>query len=151
MKHALRFGGLLAAVALAGLLSGCASTEGKAMDPAAKAALEVTVRIAVRRAVADSPRAAEKAANIRKVVGELQAVASAESTVAGLESLVRVQVDKLTLSPIDRADANDLITLLGAVLEARFGSQDAEVRDKLVQVNEFLQFVLSALPAPASA
>jgi len=45
---------------------------------------------------------------------QVQAIATAESTVAALERAVRAEVDKLQLSPLDRADAEDLITLLAS-------------------------------------
>lgn len=127
---------------LALLLIGCAVT-GKQMDPTSKVALQTTVRIAIRHAVQDSPRALEKASHIRSVVGKIRGVTTAESTVAGLEAVVREELKTLTLSPLDRADAEDLVSLLGVVLEARFQGPDA---DKLVQVNEFLDLILLALP-----
>lgn len=137
---------MLLALVAAGIicvLSACATT-GKQMDPTAKVLLDTSVRIAVRHAVEGNPRAAEKAAHIRAVFAKVQAITTAESTVAALESVVRTEVDKLQLSPLDRADANDLITLLGVALEARFQGPQA---DKVVQVNELLRLVLSALPA----
>lgn len=126
------------------LPGGCTTAGGTQMDPTAKIALETTVRIAVRHAVEGNPRSVEKAAHIRDVVAKVQAITTAESTVAALETVVRVEVDKLQLSPLDRADANDLITLLGVALESRFQGPQA---DKIVQVNELLRLVLSALPA----
>jgi len=67
------------------------------------------------------------------VVVQVQAIATAESTVAALERAVRAEVDKLQLSPLDRADAEDLITLLAVALESRF---QGPMRTGVVQVNE---------------
>lgn len=128
------------------LFSACAATGGAAMTPTAKAELQAVTRIAVRRAFSTSPRATEKAQNVRAIVATLHAVTSSQSTVAGLTAVVQAELDKLSLTPLDRADANDLLRLLSVALEARFQGADAE---RLVQLNEFLQFVLDALPPSA--
>lgn len=137
-------GSVLGIIVGVSIIQGCTTIGSTQMDPTAKLALETTVRIAVRHAVEGNPRAAEKAAHIRDVVAKVQAITTAESTVAALETVVRAEVDKLQLSPLDRADANDLITLLGVALESRFQGPQA---DKVVAVNQFLALVLSALPA----
>jgi len=129
------------------LLCGCATTGG-GLSPEGQAALDVSVRIAVRHAIADSPRAAEKVANIRQVVARLQTVLTAESTLSALTAEVSAEVDKLGLSPIDRADAQDLLTLFAVALESRLGP-DALQSAGLVRVSEFLDLVLAALPATA--
>ena len=129
------------------VLAGCTTNPdgSRAISPEGEAALSVSVRIAVRHAIADSPRAAEKAQNIREVVARLQAVITADSTLAGLQAEVSAQVDKLGLSPLDRADAQDLLTLFGAALEARLGP-DALQSEGLVRVSAFLDLVLAAIP-----
>jgi hypothetical protein len=116
------------------------------LTPEGQLALETSVRIAVRHAVADSPRAAEKAAHIRSIVARLQSVTSAESTLAALKDEVVIEIDRLQLDPIDRADAVDLLNLLAVALEAKLGP-DALNSAGLVRVNDFLVLVLSALPA----
>lgn len=121
-------------------LPACSTAPG----PASRATIETTVRIAVRHAVADSPRATEKAANIRKVIAQAQAASDAATTLVGLESLLRAEVGKLELSPVDRADADDLISLLAVALESGYGD---ETLDGFVQVSQFLDLVLRALPA----
>lgn len=130
------------------LLGGCVTTPDghTGLTPEGQAALDVSVRIAVRHAVADSPRALEKAANIRQVVARLQSVLTAESTLAALTAEVSAEVDKLGLSPLDRADAQDLLTLLSVALESRLGP-DALKSEGLVKVSDFLAAVLAALPA----
>lgn len=125
------------------LVSACATTGGAAMTPTARAELQAVTRIAVRRAFSMSPRAAEKAQNVRAIVGKIRTVTTSESTVAGLTAVVQAELNKIPLSPLDRADANDLVQLLSVALEARFQGVDAE---RLVEINEFLQFVLDALP-----
>lgn len=129
------------------LLTGCVSTPtGSRLSPEGQLALETSVRIAVRHAVADSPRAAEKAANIRNIVARLQAITSAESTLAALEAEVSAEIDRLNLTPIDKADARDLLRLLTVALEARLGP-NALNSEGLVRVNDFLSMILAALPA----
>lgn len=131
---------------LLSLLTACASTPGgNGLSPEGQLALETSVRIAVRHAVADSPRSAQKAANIRAIVVRLQSVTSAESTLAALRNEVSAELDKLNLSPLDRADADDLLTLLVVALESRLGP-DALQAEGLVRVNDFLTLVLAAIP-----
>lgn len=128
------------------LLTGCVTTPtGSGLSPEGQLALETSVRIAVRHAVADSPRAAEKAQNIRNIVVRLQSVTSAESTLGALRVEVNAELDKLNLSPIDRADADDLLTLLTVALESRLGP-DALKSEGLVRVNDLLVLVLAAIP-----
>lgn len=128
------------------LLTGCVTTPtSSGLSPEGQLALETSVRIAVRHAVADSPRAAEKAQNIRSIALRLQSVTSAESTLGALRVEVNAELDKLNLSPIDRADADDLLTLLTVALESRLGP-DALKSEGLVRVNDLLVLVLAAIP-----
>lgn len=116
------------------------------LTPDGQIALETSVKIAVRHLVADSPRGAVKAANVRAIVVRLQGVLTAESTLGALKDEVKVEIAKLSLSPVDLADANDLLDLFAAALEARLGP-DAINTQGLVKVSEFLSVVLAALPA----
>lgn len=134
----------ISSLILALLLAGCATTGG-GLSPEGQAALDVSVRIAVRHAVADSPRALEKAQHIRQVVARLQTVLTAESTLAALTAEISTEVDKLGLSPLDRADAQDLLTLLSVALESRLGPDQLQSAG-LVKVSAFLDLVLAALP-----
>jgi hypothetical protein len=129
---------------LAGCVTGPDGSSG--LTPEGQLALQTSVRIAMRHAVADSPRAAEKAANIRAIVARLHAVASAESTLAALKAEVSAELDKLSLSPLERADAEDLLTLLSVALESRLGP-DALQSAGLIKVREFLDLLLVAIPA----
>jgi hypothetical protein len=130
------------------LLTGCVTAPDgtNRLSPEGQIALETSVRIAVRHAVADSPRALEKAQNIRAIVARLQSVVSAESTLAALETVVGEEITKLNLSPVDEADARDLLALFGAALEARLGPQQLQ-GEGWVRVNDFLVLVLGALPS----
>jgi hypothetical protein len=130
------------------LLAGCVTSPDGAsgLSPEGQLALQTSVRIAMRHAVADSPRAAEKAANIRAIVVRLHTVASAESTLAALRTEVITELDKLNLSPLERADAEDLLTLLAVALESRLGP-DALQSAGLVKVREFLDLLLVSIPA----
>jgi len=128
-------------------LSACVTTpDGQSrLSPEGQLAVETSIRIAVRHAIADSPRAAEKAAHIRAIVARVQAVTSAESTLAALRDEVKIEINKLELSPIDHQDANDLLDLFAVALEARLGP-DAIQSEGLVCVNEFLTLLLQAIP-----
>lgn len=130
------------------VLAGCVtSSDGSSnLTPEGQLALQTSVRIALRHAVIDSPRAAEKAANIRAIVARLHAVASAESTLAALKAEVGAELDKLNLTPLERADAEDLLTLLAVALESRLGP-DALQSAGLVRIKEFLDLLLSSIPA----
>lgn len=127
---------ILAALAA---LSGCASN-----SPQQQVAIDVATRIAVRHAL-DSPRSVEKARNIRRVAEQVKAAATQDATVATLIAVAETEIDKLDLSPIERADAKDLTLLMSALLEQRLGSGDVKP-DFVVTVAEFADLVLGALP-----
>jgi hypothetical protein len=127
-------------------LAGCVTSPDGGLSTEGQLALQTSVRIAMRHAVADSPRAAEKAANIRAIVVRLHTVASAESTLAALRAEVITELDKLNLTPVERADAEDLLTLLAVALESRLGP-DALQSAGLVRVREFLDLLLVSIPA----
>lgn len=130
------------------MLLGCATTpEGTVqLTNTQRVALQEVATIAVRRAVTDSPRAAERAANVRAIATELQTLTTA-TTIADLKTAVEKEVDKLGLKPIDRADAQSLINILGALLIDYLGQNQLDPR-ALVKVNEFLSMVVAALPPP---
>lgn len=132
------------------MLCGCATTQGGGLQasPEGKLVVETSVRIAVRHAVADSPRAAQKAANIRNVVARLQALPATDSTIASLQVVVKAELDKLSLAPVDLADANDLLDLLSVALESQLAARGVDAAEPVV-VSEFLAFVLKAIPATA--
>lgn len=110
-----------------------------------KVALQEIAIIAVRRAVNESPRAAEKARNIRDVAVRLQSVSTIAS-VTDLRAVVEVEVAKLNLNPIDKADANSLLNIFEALLREKIGKDEID-STALVQVNEFLNLIVAALPA----
>lgn len=130
---------LILIAALAAALCGCASN-----SPQQQVALDVTTRIAIRHAL-DTPRAVEKARNIRHVAEQVKAAATQGATVATLVSVAQAEIDKLDLSPIERADAQDLLLLMSALLEQRLGSGDV-TPDFVVTVGEFADLILGALP-----
>lgn len=125
--------------ALAAALCACASN-----SPQQQVALDVTTRIAIRHAL-DTPRAVEKARNIRRVVEQVRAAATQDATVATLVAVAQQEIDKLALSDIERADAQDLLLLMSALLEQRLGSGDVKP-DFVVTVGEFADLILDALP-----
>ena len=125
--------------ALAAALCACASN-----SPQQQLALDVTTRIAIRHAL-DTPRAVEKARNIRRVVEQVRAAATQDATVATLVAVAQQEIDKLTLSDIERADAQDLLLLMSALLEQRLGDGDVKP-DFVVTVAEFADLILDALP-----
>ena len=135
---------LAIAVPVAAVLPGCATT-----SPQTKLILETTTRMAVRRAIAESPnptRALEKAANIRTVAERLKGVATSESTILGLRDEVLLEIARLDLAPLDRADAVDLVNLFAAILQEQYGDE-LSGDERLVKVREFLDIVLATLPA----
>lgn len=135
---------LLFAVVSACALTACSSSP--SISPQGQMALEISTRIAVRHALADSPRAIEKARNIRAMAEHLKAIATENVTVGTLAAEIGEEIDKLELDEITRADAHDLLRLLAAMLEQRVGSGEL-MPDGVVKVAEFADFILSALPA----
>jgi hypothetical protein len=129
------------AVILAALVAGCSSNP---VSPTTQVALQEVTAIAVRRAVADSPRAAEKVANIRAIAAQLLTVTSI-TTVTDLRAVVDAEVAKLHLSPVDAADARSLLNIFEALLRERIGEEINA--DAMVQVNEFVAMIVAALPA----
>src|SRR5690606_4033747 len=121
---------LICIAALVAVLSACASN-----SPQQQVALDVTTRITIRHAL-DTHRAIEKAQNIRHVAEQWKAAATQGATVATLVSVAQAEIDKLDLSPIERADAQDLLLLMSALLEQRLGSGDVKP-EFVVTVGEF--------------
>lgn len=136
----------LAALSLV-LLSACTTNPdgSQSLTPEGQAILETSTRIAVRHYVADSPRAAERITNLREVVGKLQQLTSAETTLGALKAVVVLEVERLNLEAVDKADALDLLDLFAAALEARLGQEPLQATG-LVKVNSFLTLVLEAIP-----
>jgi hypothetical protein len=132
-------------MAVSAILAGCGSNPGVELSNTTKVVLQEVVTIGVRRAL-NTPRAAEKAANIRAVAVRLQSVATA-TTVAELKAVVGQEVDSLGLAPIDRADAQSLINVLGALLVDYIGQEKLDSAAQ-VKVGEFLGLVVAALPPP---
>lgn len=122
------------------LLPGCASNR-----PLTDEGLALAVRITLRHAVAGSPRATEKAENIRAVVTRLQAIATTETTVSGLKAEVITYLDTLELTDLQRRDALDVLDYFSAVIEAQVGEETFD-NARLVKVQEFLMLILAAIP-----
>ena len=127
------------------LLAGCVTTDdgGRELTATGRVALQEVATIAVRRAVTNSPRAAEKAANIRELAVRLSAVTDVTS-IAELKAVVEREVDSLELTPMDRADAQSLLNICEALLLDYVGSDRLDAA-ALVRVNEFVGFIVSAL------
>ncbi len=131
---------LILIAALAAALCGCASN-----SPQQQVALDVTTRIAIRHAL-DTPRAIEKARNIRNVAEQVKELVSQDVTVAFLTAELSKEIDELEdLSTIERADAKDLLLLLSALIEQRVGSGELKP-EGVVKVTEFADLILGALP-----
>ncbi len=130
------------------LLAGCQSTpDGKQeLSPVGEAALQTSVSIAVRHYVADSPKHAERAANIRKVVTQVRGFVTEESTLAALRGLVVAEIDRLRLSDLDKADALALVDLVAVALEAKLGDQVLNTEGS-VRVTHYLDLILQAIPS----
>lgn len=127
------------------LLVGCAATP-HGLSATSKVALQEVATIAVRRAVTDSPRAQEKAANIRHIATRLQA-ATAVASISELRLVVDAELDRLKLTAVDRADANSLLNIFQALLIERIGKDEIDAQ-ALVTVNEFVALIVQALPPP---
>lgn len=127
-------------------ISGCVTTPegGRELSATGKVALQEVTAIAVRRAIDDSPRAQEKAANIRAVAARLAAVTDV-TTIGELKLVVSAEVDALGLNPVDRADAQSLLNIFAALLADYIGKDEIDA-DALVRVNEFVSLILAALP-----
>jgi hypothetical protein len=124
------------------LLVGCATNQ--QLSATSKVALQEVAAIAVRRAVGDSPRFAEKAQNIRYIASRLQSATSVTS-IADLRKAVDVELDGLKLTAVDRADANSLLNIFQALLQEQIGDGAIDSA-ALVQVNEFIGYIVAALP-----
>lgn len=137
---------LIAAMAL--LLSACMTLPNgqHGLSPEGQQAMIASARIATRHFVNDSPRGAERAATIRAIAAELQAGLTADSTLAGIKSVVLAELDKQHLSDVERADWIDLLDLFDAALSGSI-DPDALKAEGVVRVSEFLAVVLAALPA----
>lgn len=144
-----RFAAVIASFAWTCLCLGVLALPGCTTNrPMTDEGIALAVRIAVRHAVADSPRASEKAANIRAVVIRLQAIATSDSTVTALKAEVISYLDTLELSELERADALDVLDYFAAIMESQLGEADADTR--LIKIQEFLRLVLAAVPASVS-
>jgi len=129
------------------LLSACVTNPdgSRQLTPEGQAIMETSARIAMRHFISDSPRAAERAQNVREVIAKVQAVTSAETTLGALKAVVAAEVKRLSLDPLDEADALDLLELFAVSLESRLGDDPLQARG-LVRVNDFLTLVLGMLP-----
>jgi hypothetical protein len=114
----LRLAAAVAALSLT-VLAGCATTRGEG-DPLARVAVQSAVVIAVDRVVTrDNGTPAEveaRAARILLVVDSLKALgADALSTLPQINAALNPLLDRLNLSPLERQQANILISALVAV------------------------------------
>lgn len=129
------------------LLSGC-QTVGeprRELTPEARVILTTSARIAVRHYLADHDNTAERVTRIRYVLTQVQSGLVAEVTVASLVAEAQRQLDKLELSPLDRGDAQDLLTALAVVITQQVGDGQLD-GGALVEVSGYISSVLAALP-----
>lgn len=128
------------------ILAGCVTTPdgGHQLSETGKVALQEVASIAVRRSLSTSPRAAEKAQNIREIAVRLQSITEVTS-VSDLRAAVEKEVNALGLNPVDRADAQSLLNIFHALLLDYVGRNELDA-DALVRVNEFITMVVNALP-----
>lgn len=137
---------ILAAVA-ALTLSGCVTNPagGQELSESGKVLLTTTTRIAVRHYVQDHvARSSEIVANIRGVATVLAGITK-DTTVSGLRDVVQTELDKRVTNPLDLRDAHDLLDVFEALLREKIGKDEIDSA-ALVQVNEFAQMIVSALP-----
>lgn len=138
--------GMLLTLLITALLVGCVSNPdgSRELSATGKIALQEVTAIALRRSIADSPRAQEKVANIRHVATRLQA-ATAVTSISELRLVVDAELDRLKLTAIDRADANSLMNVFQALLIERVGKDEIDAQ-ALMTVNEFVSMIVAALP-----
>lgn len=131
------------------LLAGCSvnqSTGGQQLDESGKVILETTARIAFRHYVADhAERSGEIVANVRAIAATLATVTE-NASVSGLRSVVQTELDKRISNPLDLQDAHDLLDVFEALLREKIGKDEIDSA-ALVQVNEFADMLVRALPA----
>lgn len=138
---------LLAALCVGVLgISGCASNPNteRRISPIGRLALQEAANIAMRRYLAETPRAAQRAENIRTIAARLQASTSFTS-VTELRATVDREVSKLALSPLDLADARSFLNILDVALRDQI-ENDLIDSDAMVRVNDFLLTVLAVIP-----
>lgn len=138
---------ILVSVLLA-CLSGCVTTPdgNQELSPVGEAALHASVSIAVRHYIADSPKAQQRAQNVRAVVERVRSVVAAESTLGALRGVVVAEIDSLGLSELDKADALTLVELVAVALEAKLGASALNTEGTL-RVTRYLDLILQAVPA----
>jgi hypothetical protein len=139
---------LIAAAAFAALaLSAC--SEPKAMtqaDPNLTAAGEIVVRMAVRRGVAEyiGRHGPQTAARVKALVEDLQLVVSGDASTT-LDALKAVAYSKIPeeFSPIDQADARDVINLVALAIQDRIGAGELNGA-ALVKLRDALDWIAQA-------
>lgn len=133
-------------VATFALLLGCASNP----SPRDDGIIGLAVQYSVAKYIEQAPeeKQAEKADNIRRIAGAVQAVVGGETeaTLLTLQEYVTSELDKLSLSPADRVLANGLVSIVVAELQARVGDGLLEP-DQRVKVAKFLDLVIAAARA----
>jgi hypothetical protein len=130
------------------LLSACVTNPNgtQTLSPEGEVILTTSINIAVRHFVTGDPRASEKVAHIRIIVARVQSVVNSESTLSGLAEVASQEIDKLNLTPIEKADAHDLLNLIAVAVEAKLGPKALDTPG-LVKVRQFLAQILAAIPA----
>lgn len=128
------------------LLAACASNP----SPRDEAIIDLAVQYSVAKYLEQAPadKRAEKADNIRRIAGAVQAVVGgeAQATIVSLQEYVSAEIDKLSLSPADRVLASGLVTILVAEIQARVGDGLLEP-DQRVRVSHVLDLVIAAARA----
>ena len=128
------------------ILAACQTTPTGAhhLTPAGKIALQEASGIAVRRYLRDRPGQLDRVANIRAIAMQLQSATTVVS-ISGLKDLAAAEVTKRVSDPLDRADALSLLNVFHAVLLEQIGKDEID-SEALVRVNEFLGYIVAALP-----
>jgi hypothetical protein len=129
-------------------LSGCATsaTGGRELTASGKILLKESTSIGVRRFFADKPHILARSAKIRAVIVELQGKTSGLVSLTDLKASVIKEIDARVENKLDHDDLVSLANMLHAVMLDYVGSDQLDA-GALVKVNEYLEFVLAALPA----
>jgi hypothetical protein len=119
------------------LLAGCSSTP-SARD---EALIGLSVQYATAKYIEKKPDSRE---NIVRIANAAKVIASdASVTLQSLQAFVGGELDKLSLTPADRALADGLVALIVVELDARVG-EGLIPEDQRVRVVRLLDFVIAA-------
>jgi uncharacterized protein YceK len=121
------------------LLAGCSSTP-SARD---EALIGLSVQYATAKYIEKKPDSRENIVRIATAAKAIVSASDASVTLQSLQGFVGGELDKLELTPADRALADGLVALIVVELDARVG-EGLIPEDQRVRVVRLLDFVIAA-------